>query len=633
MKKDDKVGGAKAEKVEADQVLVAVVVTDSFNHRFMPLTLEQPRCLLPLMNVPLIEYTLEFLALSGVQEILLVCCAHSEKIKEYLRTEELSGRGSRWAKSTLPKVSTFVSQELRSVGDALRDLDAKQVLKSDFILVSGDIVSSMNLQDALEAHRSRGEEGIYVLDSSTKQCVQYESVFPRKRRLKIMTELFKNRSNLEIRNDLLDCQIDLCSVDVENFDWQDIRRHFVRGILESDLLGKTIYCHVISTKYAARVRSTQMYDSISKDMISRWTFPVVPDGNITGGLSYTYSSPHIYKEKGVILSRSTTLVRHVVVGSGTEIGSDTSITGSVIGRNCKIGNNVVIDGSYIWENTVIEDNCRISRSILASGVHLRSGVKVGNGSILSYKTVIGSNFSVPPFSRISRLRKAQSDSDEDESDAEVDEADGEFSPNIVGEGGKGYAFVDEMSDDEDGRDIKLEENDDPLDDDSDESGMETDADEDSKWRREVALTIERGIKENLSTDNVIVELNPLKFAHNLSFHDLRKEAIPIFLKLISPSFSAKDVVARWGDVLRKLVFDDDDQVDVLKIVEEDCEESEAHAKVILHILQALYQGDIVEEDAITTWYRTSKGSVRDLSKPFVDWLAQAEEEEDDDDEE
>jgi translation initiation factor eIF-2B subunit epsilon len=50
-------------------------------------------------------------------------------------------------------VTTIVSQELNSVGDALRDLDAKQVLRSDFILVSGDVVSNMNLEKALEEHK------------------------------------------------------------------------------------------------------------------------------------------------------------------------------------------------------------------------------------------------------------------------------------------------------------------------------------------------------------------------------------------------------------------------------------------------------------------------------------------------
>ena len=36
--------------------------------------------LLPLVNIPMLEYTLESLAATGVREILVVCCAHAEQV-------------------------------------------------------------------------------------------------------------------------------------------------------------------------------------------------------------------------------------------------------------------------------------------------------------------------------------------------------------------------------------------------------------------------------------------------------------------------------------------------------------------------------------------------------------------------
>ncbi len=82
-----------------------------------------------------------------------------------------------------------------------------------------------------------------------------------------------------------------------------MRRDFVRGILTSDLLGKSIHTHILGEEYAARVRSTQMYDAISRDVIGRWTFPMVPDSNIFDSHTYRYYRNHIYKESSVVLSR------------------------------------------------------------------------------------------------------------------------------------------------------------------------------------------------------------------------------------------------------------------------------------------------------------------------------------------
>jgi translation initiation factor eIF-2B subunit epsilon len=50
-------------------------------------------------------------------------------------------------------VTVIVSQMCRSLGDAMRDLDTKAVIRSDFILVSGDMVGNLNLLPILEHHR------------------------------------------------------------------------------------------------------------------------------------------------------------------------------------------------------------------------------------------------------------------------------------------------------------------------------------------------------------------------------------------------------------------------------------------------------------------------------------------------
>jgi translation initiation factor eIF-2B subunit epsilon len=67
----------------------------------------------------------------------------------------------------------------------------------------------------------------------------------------------------------------------------------VHGVLTSDLLMKNIYTYVAKDGYAARVQDTKSYDairfidfpvpllsrlmfSLSKDILSRWTFPSRP---------------------------------------------------------------------------------------------------------------------------------------------------------------------------------------------------------------------------------------------------------------------------------------------------------------------------------------------------------------------
>ena len=89
-----------------------------------------------------------------------------------------------------------------------------------------------------------------------------------------------------------DLGVDVCEADVpalctENFDYHHLRRHFVNGVLTSELLGKNISVHLVGSedapveseggKYVDRVRDTRTYADISMDVLNRWTFPLSPD--------------------------------------------------------------------------------------------------------------------------------------------------------------------------------------------------------------------------------------------------------------------------------------------------------------------------------------------------------------------
>jgi hypothetical protein len=59
----------QSEDVKREQKLQAILLADSFATAFRPITAEGPKVLLPLVNVPMLEYTLEFLSQNGVEEV------------------------------------------------------------------------------------------------------------------------------------------------------------------------------------------------------------------------------------------------------------------------------------------------------------------------------------------------------------------------------------------------------------------------------------------------------------------------------------------------------------------------------------------------------------------------------------
>ena len=64
--------GTDNDDVKQEQKLQAILLADSFAKSFRPMTWESPKVLLPLVNVPMLEYTVEFLAQNGVEEVILM---------------------------------------------------------------------------------------------------------------------------------------------------------------------------------------------------------------------------------------------------------------------------------------------------------------------------------------------------------------------------------------------------------------------------------------------------------------------------------------------------------------------------------------------------------------------------------
>ncbi len=52
-------------------------------------------------------------------------------------------------------ITVIATPEARSQGDALRELDGKQIVKSDFLLVHADGIGNMDLREVIRIHKER----------------------------------------------------------------------------------------------------------------------------------------------------------------------------------------------------------------------------------------------------------------------------------------------------------------------------------------------------------------------------------------------------------------------------------------------------------------------------------------------
>ncbi|KKY28328.1 putative translation initiation factor eif-2b epsilon [Diplodia seriata] len=580
----------RATEEEVEDPLQAVILADPFETRFHPFTLERPRCLLPLANTPLIEYTFEFLANAGVEEVF----------------------------------------EFEMV----------------FALVA-------ILQSRAQKH--------------------FVSIAP---------DLLAENTELEVRTDLIDCGIDICTPDVlalwsDNFDFQAPRRGFLHSVLKDyELHGKTIHTHIVDDHYAARVRNLHAYDSVSQDVISRWAYPLCPDSNLLRGQTYRFQKGNIYKEDGVILARSCVINRGTVIGKDSSIGDGSVVSNSIIGRMCYIGRNVIIEGAYIWDNAVIGDNTVIKKAVVGNEASIGKRCMIEPGALISYGVRIADGVTVDGSSRITRAKRKREEGED------VERAAPDFK--VVGEKGDGVEYVD--PDDEDVDEIveglipkksiynlarlslsvesistlnsESDISDEALHHDRSRGGSfvsinsDTSSHHAANFDHEAVDSMLDSFRKGDDSANIQLELASLRMTTNASEHQVRRALVIALVRRICEVVqagqgikqAAEQVLSPHQNLISRTMFDKDtsskvDQVDFLLLLQADLVHRNDGDSMLLHASMKLYEMDVLEDEAIQQWWSDSKSSeneglqkVRGKTQQFIDFLAQSDDESSEEDE-
>ncbi|KAL9094394.1 MAG: hypothetical protein Q9165_003244 [Trypethelium subeluteriae] len=699
---------------EREEPFQAVILADSFETKFAPFTLEKPRCLLPLANTPLIEYTLEFLANAGVEEVYIYCGAHTDQVEDYLQQTKWSAASSPFLKLE-PIRSTSTS-----IGDAMRDLDKRALLAHDFLVVYGDVISNLNLEPALQAHRARrardknaimtmllraagpashrtksqARTPTFLLDPAKNRCLHYEQVdahrgrdanasttsttspmspsTPRSpfaaafaaatpsssssRRLVLDADVLSGATSLELRTDLIDPGIDICTPDVlalwsDYFDVVAPRSGFLYSVLKDwELNGKTVHTYIVDDAYAARVRDLTAYAAVARDVVGRWAYPLAPDSNLVRGQGYRYMKGGWYRDGGVVLARSCVVGRGSVVGRDAVVGEGSVVVGSVVGKGCRIGRNVRLEGVHLWDGVVVGDGSVVKQAIIGELAIVGKKCRIEPGALVSFGVKIADGVTVKGTSRITRAK-----TDEHPKPAS--------DTKVVGGGGEGYGYAED-EDEYDAQDLVTSsliysstalatstDSISTLNDEDSDDGMSQASGADT-FQHDASNSILDSMQKGDKWEDIQVELMALRLSTNASDYQVRKAIAVAFMKRIEQlieesGLSLKSAVESTlqenkGLIQRNLGDADKsgktDQVDLLLLMQADLVHRRDGDKILVFVCTELYKADILEKEAFEQWWGDVKSSadesmrkVRERTRQFMDVLEEEEEEEEEED--
>jgi translation initiation factor eIF-2B subunit epsilon len=675
--KVQKAGGAKGKAGDdkQEELFRAIVLADSFETRFTPFTLERPRCLLPLANTPLLEYTLEFLASAGVDEIYMYAGRHVDQVEAYLET-------SKWRLDSSPfRHLHFLRDDTATcVGDVMRNLDSKHIFdkSADFLVVSGDVVCDFPIAQALRKHKARREKNkdaimtmllrevattdepatkpplpTFVIDPVHERCLHYEEQPTHAAYSSHVDAEVLDTPEVDIRQDLVDCRIDICAPDVltlysDNFDHQSPRKDFLYGVLKDhELNGKTIHTYIVQDHFAARVSDLPVYANVTKDIIAEQVPSLAVDNNLFYHASYQRSHHGPTCGKGVIKARPVEIDNKTVLGPETSVGTEARIQHSILGSRCNVGKRCQIRDSYIWDDVMLGANVKINKAVVGSETFIGDDCTLNEGALISFGVRLAPGTNVPAGMKVTRSLEAEGaksiggsafeylDEDEEDDYAQsgllymhpgasdsVSTLGSEASePDSAINGSRSQSFATNQSDDDTG---------------------------DRFQHDTVAILLQR-MHEGHGADDMLSELMGLRFSGGADEVEVRRAVATALSKRIisqveegvAANEATRRTLSSYHTLVRRPNSDQTtaEQIDFMLEAQRYLAKRKEGAKVLLFLAKDLYDLEVFGEESILAWWSDSRSkaepemmAVREQTVQFIEWLEEAEEESEDEDE-
>ncbi|CAI5440731.1 unnamed protein product [Caenorhabditis angaria] len=385
--------------------LQGVLLCSGSGSRMKPLT--TPKCLLPVVGVPMFLYPLSSILRAGIKDIKIFVRDTNEPI---LKTEvEKSGLLKQF-NANIEYIKITSSHDDFGTGDLLRHYHNR--FTHDLLIVSCDFVSDSSLIPFVEFFRAYEATLVALVDDN---CANSPAPGPKVKKAKatdliamdeetgqlaylcgdddfdgvVGTEKFVDKfPKLSLTSKYNDCHVYAVRNSVLqslNKNFISFKADFVPFLIESQFdENSTTSCFAYRLPHengtvTAHANTTGAYFEVNKEILKSFNRLMPAKGN---GLTFNYRTDKIAMNDSRIESTTKvgkdSVIKRSVVLNTCQIGEKVKLKESLILNNVIIGNGASITNSIICDDVEIGDNAEVINCIVTSGQKVAAKAKVQN---------------------------------------------------------------------------------------------------------------------------------------------------------------------------------------------------------------------------------------------------------------
>lgn len=350
--------------------MIGVIMAGGFGTRLKPLTCNIPKPMVPMVNRPIMEHIVNLLKHHGISESISLLFHQPEKITGYF------GDGSKLG------VDMMYIQAVEDYGTAGSVKKASKFLNDRFIVISGDVLTDIDLTSAIKFHKQKKSFATLIL-TRVKNPLPFGIVFTDSDQ-KIVRFLEKPTWG-QVFSDTINTGIYILEPGVLDYIPEkksfDFSKDLFPLLLEEN---KPIYGY-ISNRYWKDVGDVNEYRQAHEDCLKE---------SINLDSLGTQLQPNVWIGENCQLSENIRFDGMVVIGDNCRIAGDVKLSNSVIGANCKIDAACDISNSVLWDHVLLGRKVKLQHDVIGSGSVLMDDTYVLENVVISENCSIGKNASI-----------------------------------------------------------------------------------------------------------------------------------------------------------------------------------------------------------------------------------------------
>jgi mannose-1-phosphate guanylyltransferase / phosphomannomutase len=355
----------------------AVILAGGEGTRLRPLTSNQPKPMMPIANVPMMEHIVRLLASHGFDDIVVTVAFLANHIRNYFGDGSDFGVRMRYATEESPLGTAG------SVRNAMDELD------DTFLVISGDVLTDIDLSRIVKEHRAREAYATIAL-KRVENPVEFGIVITRDDG---MIERFLEKPTWgQVFSDTINTGIYV--LDPEIFDLipegevVDFSGDVFPAALEA---GKSLLGY-IADGYWEDVGTLEAYRAAHDDIL---------DGRVAVDIAGFEVRECVWLGEGADVSPDARVDGPVIIGDNSRVEA-----GAVLRPYTVLGSDVVIKADAELERSVVHDHvyvgpgARVRGAVIGRASDLRDGARVEENVVIGDECFIGEHASINPSVKI-----------------------------------------------------------------------------------------------------------------------------------------------------------------------------------------------------------------------------------------